>query len=113
MILGLVAQVRLASLVENSFNAVERVSEYGKLAEEAAAHIEGSHPRGWPSRGEVRKMATKLSFAHSGSAEASAADIGPPDSQVEPSKWNGRACRSTSRTSRCGTGRGCRWCCGV
>lgn len=49
-----VAQVRLASLVENNFNAVERVSEYGQLEEEAPPHIEGSQPPGWPSRGEVR-----------------------------------------------------------
>ena len=46
-------QVRLASLVENGFNAVERISEYSNLSEEAATNIDGSKPNGWPSRGLV------------------------------------------------------------
>ncbi len=46
-------QVRLASLVENGFNAVERISEYSNLSEEAPTNIDGSKPNGWPSRGLV------------------------------------------------------------
>lgn len=46
-------QVRLASLVENCFNAVERISEYSELKEEAPTDIDGSKPDDWPSRGLV------------------------------------------------------------
>lgn len=46
-------QVRLASLVENGFNAVERISEYSNINEEAPKTIDGTKPDGWPSRGLV------------------------------------------------------------
>ena len=46
--------VRLASLAENSFNAVERVQEYCELEEEAAPIVDNSVPPGWPDKGEVR-----------------------------------------------------------
>ena len=48
-----VMQVRLASLVENGFNAVERISEYSNINEEAPKNIDGTKPDGWPSRGLV------------------------------------------------------------
>ena len=46
-------QVRLASLVENCFNAVERIDEFCTLNEEAPLHIPGSKPDGWPGNGKV------------------------------------------------------------
>ena len=45
--------VRLASVAENAFNAVERIAEYSRLKEEAPAVIEDSAPDGWPSAGKV------------------------------------------------------------
>ena len=45
--------VRLASVAENAFNAVERIAEYSRLKEEAPAVIEGSAPDDWPSAGKV------------------------------------------------------------
>ena len=47
-------QVRLASIAENSFNAVERIDEFCELPQEAPANIPGAKPDGWPSRGKVR-----------------------------------------------------------
>ena len=45
--------VRLASVAENAFNAVERIAEYSRLKEEAPAVVEGSAPDDWPSAGKV------------------------------------------------------------
>jgi len=45
--------VRLASVAENAFNAVERMAEYSKLQEEAPAVIPDSAPPDWPSAGKV------------------------------------------------------------
>lgn len=47
--------VRLASVAENAFNAVERMAEYSKLKEEAPAVIPNSAPADWPSAGKVGK----------------------------------------------------------
>ena len=53
-------QVRLASLVENNFNAVERLDEYAALKDEAPTHIPGSKPDNWPSNGKVNFRAIVL-----------------------------------------------------
>lgn len=55
-ITGLLTGVlRLASLAENSLNAVERVGTYIDLPSEAPPVIEGSRPPpGWPSEGEIK-----------------------------------------------------------
>ena len=45
--------VRLASITENSFNAVERVGEYSELASEPRGPPEVDPPEDWPSSGEV------------------------------------------------------------
>ena len=45
--------VRLASLAENMFNAVERVVEYTELDQEADAEVPGSVPDDWPDQGGV------------------------------------------------------------
>lgn len=45
--------VRLASVAENSFNAVERIAEYSRLKAEAPPVIENSVPPDWPSAGKV------------------------------------------------------------
>ncbi|XP_070021229.1 ABC transporter C family member 2-like [Nicotiana sylvestris] len=51
----LTAVLRLASLAENSLNAVERVGTYIDLPSEGPAIIEGSRPPpGWPSAGSIR-----------------------------------------------------------
>ena len=47
------AQVRLASVAENGFNAVERVSEFCELPQEAPEEIAGSKPDDWPDMGKV------------------------------------------------------------
>ncbi|CAM6104569.1 unnamed protein product [Calypogeia fissa] len=48
------AVLRLASLAENSFNAVERVGNYCDITPEAPLEIEGHRPpAGWPSAGAV------------------------------------------------------------
>ncbi|XP_057833257.2 ABC transporter C family member 2 [Cryptomeria japonica] len=50
----LTATLRLASLAENSFNAVERVGTYTDLPSEAPLIIENCRPpQGWPSSGIV------------------------------------------------------------
>ncbi|CAN4101608.1 unnamed protein product [Withania somnifera] len=47
--------LRLASLAENSLNAVERIGTYIDLPSEGPAVIEGSRPPpGWPSSGSIR-----------------------------------------------------------
>lgn len=46
-------QVRLASLAENAFNAVERIHEYSVAPEEPPPEIPGACPDSWPSKGEV------------------------------------------------------------
>ncbi|KAH9613030.1 hypothetical protein KSS87_002578 [Heliosperma pusillum] len=47
--------LRLASLAENSFNAVERVGTYIDLPSEAPAVIESNRPPpGWPSSGSIK-----------------------------------------------------------
>ncbi|GMH44339.1 hypothetical protein BSKO_12273 [Bryopsis sp. KO-2023] len=45
--------VRLASLTENMFNAVERIVEYGNLEEEAEFDMPDSVPPEWPDKGGV------------------------------------------------------------
>ena len=45
--------VRLASVAENAFNAVERMAEYSKLQGEAPAVIKKSAPDEWPTAGKV------------------------------------------------------------
>lgn len=45
--------MRLASLAENAFNAVERIHEYSVAPEEPPAEIPGACPDSWPSKGEV------------------------------------------------------------
>ncbi|KAG8365655.1 hypothetical protein BUALT_Bualt18G0128600 [Buddleja alternifolia] len=47
--------LRLASLAENSFNAVERVGTYIELLSEGPAIVEDNRPPpGWPSEGSIR-----------------------------------------------------------
>ena len=46
-------QVRLASVAENSFNAVERIDEIAHIDQEDRDDIPGSRPDGWPSSGKV------------------------------------------------------------
>ncbi|KAG8365653.1 hypothetical protein BUALT_Bualt18G0128400 [Buddleja alternifolia] len=51
----LTAVLRLASLAENSFNAVERVGTYIELPSEGPAIVEDNRPPpGWPSEGSIR-----------------------------------------------------------
>ncbi|XP_054779362.1 ABC transporter C family member 2-like isoform X2 [Prosopis cineraria] len=51
----LTAVLRLASLAENSLNAVERVGSYIDLPSEAPSIIESNRPPpGWPSSGSIR-----------------------------------------------------------
>lgn len=51
----LTAVLRLASLAENSFNAVERVGTYIELPSEGPSIIEDNRPPpGWPSEGSIR-----------------------------------------------------------
>lgn len=51
----LTAVLRLASLAENSLNAVERVGTYVELPSEAPPVVENSRPPpGWPSSGIIR-----------------------------------------------------------
>ncbi|CAI9089677.1 OLC1v1024296C2 [Oldenlandia corymbosa var. corymbosa] len=51
----LTAVLRLASLAENSLNAVERVGTYIELPSEAPPIIEGNRPPpGWPSEGSIK-----------------------------------------------------------
>ncbi|XP_022879360.1 ABC transporter C family member 2-like isoform X2 [Olea europaea var. sylvestris] len=51
----LTAVLRLASIAENSLNAVERVGTYIELPSEAPAVIEDSRPPpGWPSAGSIQ-----------------------------------------------------------
>ena len=51
---SLTLQVRLASVAENAFNAVERISEFCDLPQEAAEEIPDTKPDNWPGKGEVR-----------------------------------------------------------
>lgn len=46
-------QVRLASVAENAFNAVERISEFCDLPQEAPEEIRYTKPDGWPDKGRV------------------------------------------------------------
>ncbi|KAG8652165.1 ABC transporter C family member 2 isoform X1 [Manihot esculenta] len=51
----LTAVLRLASLAENSLNAVERVGTYIDLPSEAPSIVEGNRPPpGWPSSGSIK-----------------------------------------------------------
>lgn len=52
--------VRLGSLTENMFNAVERVVEYGKLDSEAATDIDDSVSPGWPDKGSMTFTDVKM-----------------------------------------------------
>lgn len=45
--------VRLASITENSFNAVERVGEYSELPSEPRGPPDVEPPDEWPQHGEV------------------------------------------------------------
>ena len=55
--------VRLASVAENAFNAVERMAEYSKIKGEAAAVIPKSAPEDWPSAGKVKLLVAISKFA--------------------------------------------------
>ena len=46
-------QVRLASVAENSFNAVERIDEIAHIDQEDRDDIPGSRPDNWPSSGKA------------------------------------------------------------
>lgn len=48
-------QVRLASVAENAFNAVERISEFCDLPQEAPEEIRYTKPDGWPDKGRVSR----------------------------------------------------------
>ena len=48
--------MRLASVAENAFNAVERISEFCDLPQEAPEVIPDTKPDGWPDKGEVCTM---------------------------------------------------------
>eukprot|EP00210_Caulerpa_lentillifera_P008090 g7724.t1 len=54
--------IRLASLAENIFNAVERVAEYSELEEEAPSEISDSVPPHWPDQGGVTFSSIKMSY---------------------------------------------------
>ncbi|KAL3151255.1 hypothetical protein ABBQ38_013094 [Trebouxia sp. C0009 RCD-2024] len=54
--------VRLASVAENAFNAVERIAEYSRLKEEAPAVIENSAPADWPSAGKIEFKGVKMRY---------------------------------------------------
>ncbi|XP_073027940.1 ABC transporter C family member 2-like [Primulina eburnea] len=55
--------LRLASLAENSFNAVERVGTYIELPSEGPAIVEDNRPPpGWPSAGSIRFEAVVLRY---------------------------------------------------
>ncbi|XP_074563219.1 ABC transporter C family member 2-like [Curcuma longa] len=59
----LTAVLRLASLAENSLNAVERVGTYIELPSEAPPVIENSRPPpGWPSVGTIRFQEVVLRY---------------------------------------------------
>ena len=40
-------------MAENAFNAVERISEFCDLPQEAPEEIPDTKPDGWPDKGEV------------------------------------------------------------
>lgn len=46
---------------------MERIDEYCRAPQEAAAVVPGSTPEGWPSKGEVRALRV-LGFAQRGAA---------------------------------------------
>ncbi|KAL3160420.1 hypothetical protein ABBQ32_010743 [Trebouxia sp. C0010 RCD-2024] len=54
--------VRLASVAENAFNAVERIAEYSRLKEEAPAVIQNSAPADWPSAGKIEFKGVKMRY---------------------------------------------------
>ncbi|XP_073129277.1 ABC transporter C family member 2-like isoform X2 [Henckelia pumila] len=59
----LTAVLRLASLAENSFNAVERVGTYIELPSEGQSIVEDNRPPpGWPSAGSIRFEAVVLRY---------------------------------------------------
>jgi len=74
--------VRLASLVENGFNAVERISEYANLEEEAPKDIPGSKPDGWPANGLVRILS--LTLVTNGGREAARGAVCSLASDAKP-----------------------------
>lgn len=51
----IIPQVRLAAVAENSFNSVERVSEYAEVASENVRAPRGAAPppSDWPARGGI------------------------------------------------------------
>ncbi len=55
-------QVRLASVAENSFNAVERISEFCDLPQEAPEEIRGSKPDDWPDKGRVSPLNNSCTY---------------------------------------------------
>lgn len=54
--------IRLASLAENVFNAVERVAEYSQLEEEAPVEVPDSVDDDWPDQGGVDFDNIKMSY---------------------------------------------------
>jgi hypothetical protein len=55
--------VRLASVAENAFNAVERISEFCDLPQEAPEAIPGSKPDDWPDQGRVGASPSNMLLA--------------------------------------------------
>ena len=57
-------------MAENAFNAVERISEFCDLPQEAPEVIPDTKPDGWPDKGEVRTMTSAAQIQrHSASVE--------------------------------------------
>lgn len=56
--------VRLASITENSFNAVERVGEYSELPSEPRGPPDVEPPDEWPQHGEVCIQLPLTSLLH-------------------------------------------------
>eukprot|EP00884_Botryococcus_braunii_P007509 jgi/Botrbrau1/1675/Bobra.116_2s0019.1 len=54
--------VRLASVAESSFNAIERIDEFCHIAQEAPEVIAGSKPDDWPSSGKVEFSGVKMRY---------------------------------------------------
>ncbi|CAL8468910.1 g8451 [Coccomyxa elongata] len=54
--------VRLASVAENAFNAVERISEFCDLPQEAPEEIRYTKPDGWPDKGRVEFNGVQMRY---------------------------------------------------
>ena len=65
--------MRLASIAENSFNAVERIDEIAHVAEEAVEEVKDAKPDGWPSSGQVSSLCHLCYCTHTSAHPASCA----------------------------------------